>query len=225
MGAAPMTEPMRVLYGGTFDPVHHGHLSIARATRDALACDVWLVPAADPPHRGDTGADANHRARMLELAVAGERGLRVDRRELARTAPSYTVDTLREVRGEIGPSTPLAFLLGADSLRALHTWRDWPALLELTHLVVAERPGQPLDDRLEPVLREALQERWTDAAADLQAAPAGRIYRLRQPLHAASATQVRNAIAAGGDWRAWLPDAVAAYISRHDLYATSGAAF
>ena len=213
-----------VLYGGTFDPVHLGHLAIAEAARDALGCDVLLVPAADPPHRAAPGAGAAHRARMLELAVAGERGLRVDRRELARSAPSYTVDTLREVRAEVGLATPLVFLLGADSLRALHTWHEWVAIFELAHLVVAERPGQSLDDGMDPVLVAAFAGRWTDDADDLRRAAAGRIWRLRQPLHSASATRVRAVIAAGGAWRNEVPPAVAAYIDRHGLYAISGAA-
>lgn len=220
----PTSRALRVLYGGTFDPVHLGHLAIAEAARDVLACDVWLVPAADPPHRAATGADAAHRARMLELAVAGKRGLRVDRRELARAAPSYTVDTLRDVRVEIGGAMPLAFLLGADSLRGLHTWREWKSLLDLAHLVVAERPGQSLETGMDPTLAAAFDGRWTDDPADLPQAPAGFICRLRQPLHPASATRVRAAIAADGPWRTLVPPAVAAYIDRHRLYATAGSA-
>lgn len=218
------SRSMHVLYGGTFDPVHLGHIAIAEAARDALASDVWLVPAADPPHRAAPGADASHRARMLELAVAGERGLRVDRRELARETPSYTVDTLREVRAEIGVAASLVFVMGADSLRALHTWREWASLLDLAHLAVAERPGQSIDAGLDPALASAFADRCTDDAADLRHAASGRICRLRQPLHPASATQVRAAIASGNAWRAQLPVAVAAYIDRHGLYATSGAA-
>lgn len=217
-------KTMRVLYGGTFDPVHLGHVAIAIAARDGLGSDIWLVPAADPPHRGAPGADASHRARMLDIAIAGERGLHVDRRELAREAPSYTVDTLRDVRAEIGASAPLVFLMGADSLRELDTWHEWPALLELAHLAVAERPGQSIDEDLAPGLHRAFAGRWTDDAGDLRDAPAGRICRLRQPLHPASATRVRALIAAHGDWRALVPTAVAAYIDHHDLYAESGAA-
>src|SRR5690606_35823375 len=95
-----------VCYGGTFDPVHNGHLAVARSARDALRAEVALLPAHDPPHKGPTRADAQQRAAMLELAVAGESGLHVDRRELLREGPSYTVDTLGELREELGADAP-----------------------------------------------------------------------------------------------------------------------
>ncbi|MET0718340.1 MAG: nicotinate-nicotinamide nucleotide adenylyltransferase, partial [Pseudoxanthomonas sp.] len=97
---------LKLFYGGTFDPVHNGHLAIARAARDELDCTVRLMPAADPPHRAPPGADARQRAEMLDLAVIDERGLQVDRRELLRDGPSYTIATLRELRGEYGPLAP-----------------------------------------------------------------------------------------------------------------------
>ena len=99
---------LRVCYGGTFDPVHNGHLAVARAARDALQAQVFLLPAADPPHKGPTQANAQQRARMLDLALAGETGLKVDRRELYREGPSYTIDTLLELRAELGDEVPLA---------------------------------------------------------------------------------------------------------------------
>ena len=111
-----------VCYGGTFDPVHEGHLAVARSARDALDADVALVPARDPPHKGPTRADAAQRARMLELAVAGEAGLSVDLRELHREGPSYTFASLGELRAELGDAAPIAWLVGADSLLQLHTW-------------------------------------------------------------------------------------------------------
>ncbi|MBP6750924.1 MAG: nicotinate-nicotinamide nucleotide adenylyltransferase, partial [Xanthomonadaceae bacterium] len=125
---------LRLFYGGTFDPVHNGHLAIARAARDALGTSVWLMPAADPPHRDAPGASADQRAAMLDLAVEGQTGLRVDRRELERAtragdAPSYTIDTLRELRAKFGEQAPLAFLIGADSLHGFATWKEPEALL------------------------------------------------------------------------------------------------
>lgn len=217
---------LRVLYGGTFDPVHEGHLAIARAARDALHATVWMMPAADPPHRGDTGADAAHRARMLELACAGERGLKVDRRELERAAPSYSIDTVRGLRADpaFGAAQPLALVIGADALWQLPTWREPGALLDAAHLVVAERPGVDLDGPLPPPLQAIVGSRWTDDTGALRASPGGRIYRLRQPLHPASATAIRDALRAGERAPEWLPAAVAAYVFRHGLYATSGAA-
>lgn len=223
---APRTDALRVLYGGTFDPVHEGHLAIARAARDALGATVWLMPAADPPHRAAPGADALHRARMLELACAGEQGLKVDRRELGRDTPSYSIDTVRALRAEpgFGPMHPLALVVGADALWQLPTWREPDALLQAAHLVVAERPGVDLDGELPPALARLTDGRWTERPADLRGAPGGRIYRLRQRLHPASATAIRAALAAGDPVPAWLPAAVAAYSARHGLYAGPGAA-
>ncbi|MBX9403873.1 nicotinate-nucleotide adenylyltransferase [Lysobacter sp. BMK333-48F3] len=203
-----------VFYGGTFDPIHDGHLAIACAARDALAAQVRLMPAADPPHRAVPGASAAHRARMLDLAVAGEPGLVVDRRELRRDGRSYTVETLREVRAEVGAARPLALLVGADSFLDLPQWREWQALFDLAHFVIAERPGSPLEAERIPFAAG----RETASVDALRQAPAGRVYRLRQPLQAESASQVRARIAAGEPWADLVPPPVAAYIERHGLY-------
>lgn len=209
---------LHLYYGGTFDPVHDGHLAIARAARDALAATVRLMPAGDPAHRAPTAARAAQRAEMLDLAVAGEAGLSVDRRELQRAGRSYTVDTLHALRAELGDAAPIALLLGADSFIGLPTWKEWETLFDLAHFVVAERPGSALDDTLPAALAAAGGGRWITSPSDLRNAPAGRLLRLRQPLHGASASAVRARIAGGGDWESLVPDAVAAYIRRHSLY-------
>ncbi|WP_425606030.1 nicotinate-nucleotide adenylyltransferase [Lysobacter firmicutimachus] len=215
MSATSVGVPdLSVFYGGTFDPIHDGHLAIACAARDALAAQVRLMPAADPPHRAPPGASAEHRARMLDLAVAGEPGLVVDRRELLRDGPSYTIETLRQLRAEFGPAQPLALLVGADSFLDLPQWREWRSLFDLAHFVVAERPGSPLEAERIPFAAG----RETASVDCLRQAPAGRVYRLRQPLQAESASQVRARIAAGEPWRELVPPAVAAYIERHGLY-------
>jgi nicotinate-nucleotide adenylyltransferase len=188
--------PLRLIYGGTFDPVHAGHLAVARAARDELGSDVHLLPAADPPHRDATGADAEQRARMLGLAIAGEAGLVVDRSELVRGGASYTVDTLRAIRAELGPDAPLAWITGDDSFRSLPQWQDWEALFELAHFVVALRPGHSLDD-LPPELARRVASRWVDAPAALHAAPAGALYRLHFPPRPESASAIRRALADG----------------------------
>lgn len=210
--------PLRLFYGGTFDPVHDGHLAIARAARAQLRCEVALMPAADPPHRAAPGADATQRAAMLDLAIEGVDGLFVDRRELRRSGPSYTVDTLHELRRELGDAQPLALLVGADSFLGLPTWRDWRSLFELAHFVVAPRPGSALDGALAPALDECVRERWADAAA-LSQAPAGRVYLLDHAPTPESASEVRRRIAAGLPWRAMVAPAVARYIVENRLYA------
>ena len=217
---------LSLYYGGTFDPVHNGHLAIARAARDELAVPVRLMPAADPPHRAPPGAHASQRAHMLDLAVAGEAGLSVDRRELERArrqpqARSYTVDTLHELRGELGAQAPIALLVGADSLVSLPTWKSWRELFGLAHFVVAERPGSPLDGELAAELAAELQGRWHERPEALQATPAGRLYRLHQPLQPESASDLRRRIAAGQPWRDLLPAAVAAYIADERPYFTA----
>jgi nicotinate-nucleotide adenylyltransferase len=129
------------------------------------------------------------------------------------------VDTLRELRRDIGDARPVALLLGADSFAGLPAWKDWRALPGLAHFVVASRAGNPLDPgSLDPALAEAIEGRVVDEAAALRAAPAGAVLYLRQPLHPQSATAIRAAIAAGGAWRALVPPAVAGYIDRHGLY-------
>lgn len=214
---------LKLYYGGTFDPFHNGHLAIARAARDELDVEVRLMPAADPPHRAPPGATAMQRAEMLGLAVADETGLVVDHRELRRAereadSRSWTIDTLRELRDEFGGDARIALLVGADSFIGLPTWREWRLLFELTHFVVAERPGSPLDGDLPDALAEAVHGRWAVTPAELDAAPAGRVYRLRQPLSPESATDIRRRIAAGQPWRDLVPPAVAGFIAMNGLY-------
>jgi nicotinate-nucleotide adenylyltransferase len=210
-------EPLRVFYGGTFDPVHEGHLAIARAARDALATPVRVMPAADPPHRPPPGASAGDRVAMLELALAGEDGLLLDLRELGRAGPSYTVDTLLALRRELGADAPVALLIGADSLLGLPAWHRWRELFELAHFVVAGRPGSLLD-AVPAELADAIAPRWVEDAGALRQSPAGRLFALQQPLHVHSATAVRRLIAEGRPWMHLLPPAVAAYIQAHGLY-------
>lgn len=216
--SAPDPMPLTVFYGGTFDPVHNGHLAVARSARDALGATIRLMPAADPPHRAAPGASALQRACMLDLAVAGEQGLEVDRRELRRQTRSYSIDTLREVRAQLGAHVPVALLVGADSLIELASWKQWQALFTLAHFVVAERHGNELDARLPLDVRTFTQGRWVADAADLRTAPAGRLLRLWQPLHPESASDIRARIAGGRPWRHLVPAAVADYIDHHQLY-------
>ncbi len=209
---------LHVYYGGTFDPVHDGHLAIARAARDTLGSGIDLMPAADPPHRDAPGADAQQRAAMLDLAVAGETGLRVDRRELGRGGRSWSIDTVRALRIELGRQVPIALLVGADSFISLPQWKDWRELLDLAHFVVAERSGNPLDTAVPAELAEAIAPRWTDDPLVLRSTPCGRVLRLRQPLQLHSASAIRERITDRRPWRHLLPAAVADHIERHGLY-------
>ena len=214
---------LHVFYGGTFDPVHNGHLAIACAARDALGVDIHLLPAADPPHRPPPGASARDRAEMVRLGIDDMPGLLLDLRELQRDGRSWSVETLRALRAQLGPDASIAWLVGADSFRDLPTWKDWRSLFGLTHFVVAERAGFPIDGAAHDPLQQALAGRWVTDPAALRAAPAGRVLSLHQTLYAHSATRIRERIAAGREWQALVPPAVAGYIVEHHLYGVAAA--
>lgn len=213
---------MLVCYGGTFDPVHNGHLAVARSVRDALSAQVALLPAHDPPHKGPTRADAVQRAEMLDLAVNGEPGLHVDRRELRRDGPSWTVDTLSEIRSERGVEAPIAWLIGADSLLQLASWHRWRELFELAHLLVVDRTGAAVDaDALRtrsPAVFAEIAPRWRKPG-ELATTTHGGFAPVPMPaLRPESSSELRCLIRAGEPWQHWVPPAVAAYINRHELY-------
>jgi nicotinate-nucleotide adenylyltransferase len=155
---------------------------------------------------------------MLDLAVADQPGMNVDRRELLRQGRSYTVDTLRELRQELGETQPLALLIGADSFVGLPTWREWRQLFDLTHFVIAPRPGTPLDGELPAELAAVVQGRWAEAPETLKRQPAGRLYLLSQPLQPESASDIRRRIAAGEPWPDLVAPAVAGFIAANALY-------
>lgn len=217
-----MSAPLRVFYGGSFDPVHNGHLAIARAARDALHAEVALLPARDPPHKATTHADAEQRAQLLELAIEGEPGLHVDRRELHRAGPSYTCDTLAELRAELGAVAPLAWLIGADSLLQLHTWHRWRELFGLAHVVAVLRPGAQVDAaRLRadaPAVLEEIGQRWLPPEALADSPHGGFALLPLAELRPESSTELRRRIAAGEPWRDWVPERVAARIVQLNLY-------
>ena len=133
-------KPIAIL-GGTFDPVHLGHLRVAWEAAEALDAQVRLMPAHLPPHRPAPVANAQQRVRMLQAALAGQDRLVLDTRELQREGPSYTVDTLRELRAESAASQPLILLLGSDAFAGLPTWHEWRVLFDLAHIGVLSRPG------------------------------------------------------------------------------------
>ncbi len=206
--------------GGTFDPVHIGHLRSAVELREQLGCDqLRLIPASIPPHRRQPVAAAEHRLRMLQLAAADEPGIVVDERELQRAGPSYTYDTLRELRAELGGDCSLALVMGADACASLDSWHRWHELFELAHLVVMARPDARLP--VTGVVADALRQRLADATA-LDNRSAGAVVRVALTPLPISATAIRALVAAGRSPRYLLPDAVWRYIVQHRLYAPAG---
>lgn len=203
------------ILGGTFDPVHHGHLRLALEVRDAVGlAQVRLIPASQPPHRDAPRTPADLRLAMLERAVEGTAGLVVDPRELERDGPSYTVDTLASLRMEF-PSSPLCLIIGMDAFCLLDTWHRWRELTGLTHLVVARRPGAagPRD-----TLAELMRDREVRAPSALRDGVAGAIYIQDVPQLDISATRIRGLLAGGLDPRYLLPDPVLAFIRERGLY-------
>jgi nicotinate-nucleotide adenylyltransferase len=210
------------LLGGTFDPVHYGHLRVADDVQRALDLpDLRLVPAGDPPHRGAPHASAAHRVAMLELARLEFPRLAVDTREIARGGKSYSVLTLESLRAE-HPLRPLVWIVGADALLGLPSWHRWREFFGLAHLVVVGRPGVDIAASLPPPLQPEWSARFAADPAVLRATPAGAIYRQDVTPQPISATAIRAALARGAPGiaavRGLLPDRVLAYIGRNGLY-------
>ena len=210
------------ILGGTFDPIHFGHLRMAEELREKLGLErIRFIPAALPPHRASPQTDAFHRAEMVRLAIAGNSAFTLDNRELARAGPSYTFDTLTELRTELGPDVPVSLLIGSDAFLGLHTWHRWRELPDLAHLVVAHRPGAiPQEDAMSPDLQQSWQSRGTVQPEDLKASPAGKILLVPITALDISASAIRTAFMQGNSTRYLLPETVRAYIDSHQLYAS-----
>lgn len=207
------------VFGGTFDPIHFGHLRPALELLEQLSLQrLHLIPSAVPPHRDEPHAAAGQRLAMLRLAVTGQPGFVVDGRELQRRGPSYTVDTLESLRAEVG-ETPLCLLLGVDAFLGLPAWHQWQRLLELAHIVVAHRPGWRLEEAsMPPALRQVVAGRWLADAGALQAALCGGVLLQGVTQLDISATGIRKRIAAGKSANYLLPEKVWQYIQEQDLY-------
>lgn len=204
------------VFGGTFDPVHYGHLRAAAEVSELLQVDDFrLLPAGQPPHRDHTEAEAYHRLAMLELALAPYPDLTVDEREVRREGPSYMVETLASIRAEVGEA-PIMLCLGQDAANSLNRWHRWRELFELAHLVVMKRPrSRP---RYPEELSELVSKRRVRRTAALMNSPAGRVRYLEVTQLAISSTDIREQLASGRDPRFLLPATVLAYIRKHGLY-------
>lgn len=202
--------------GGTFDPIHNGHLDVARAARVALSLDsVYLVPAHIPPHRDAPRASSAHRFAMVNLAAGTQDWLRVSDIELAAPGPSYTTDTLDLLEAQGMSLQSLHVITGADAFAEILTWKDSPALLDRCHFIVVSRPGHPA-----PALRQALpglaHRMIEPSGGDLVVQPS--IFLVDAPTAPVTATAVRARAKSGSSLTGLVPEAVASYINRHELY-------
>ena len=207
------------LFGGTFDPIHYGHLRLAETAREALGLErVRLIPAGQPPHRATPGASGLHRLAMARLATADNPAFEIDPAEVEAKQASFTILTLERLRAALGPSRPLVLLLGLDAFLGLPAWHRWKSLFDFAHIAVANRPGYSLDNAaMSPLLAAQLAGRQATAAG-LGATPAGCIVPFSMTPLAISATDIRSRAASGNSLRYLLPPSVLDYISLHQLY-------
>ena len=204
------------IFGGTFDPVHIGHLRLALELKQQLGLDeMRLVPCQKPPHRDAPQASSIQRAEMLSIALEGCPELQLDTRELRRDKPSYTYDTLLELRAELGEEVSLVLCMGEDAFAGLSTWYCWQELIHLAHMVVISRPGWNLVEFGE--VRDFLHKHQRDAnVLDYARAEAVVLQSLR--LLPISATEIRAQIHAGKSAQFLMPEGVWKYITQHNLY-------
>jgi nicotinate-nucleotide adenylyltransferase len=208
---------LTVFYGGTFDPVHNGHIAVAKHVQEIFAADIVWLPSARPPHRNAPGANSEQRTEMLRLALRDEYGMRVDDRECHRQGPSYTADTLREFRREAGDNAPLAWMIGEDAFTELNSWHEWRRLFDLANWIVVSRPGHALME-LPADLDEQCAQRWVQYPFELKQLPAGKLMHVVGVERHESATLVRQIVAAGEDISAFVKPAVAEFIREQGLY-------
>ncbi len=221
------------IFGGTFDPIHHGHLRLAEEMAAALNLrEVRFMPSGQPPHRPAPLTPPQHRVEMVRRAIAGNPRFVLDEREVRAARVSYTVDTLAALRSEMGPQQPLYLLLGGDAFLGLSSWHEWRRLFDLAHIGVAQRAGTNLLQALPALLQHEVATRGSIekaafsasgksvAGADLTASlsPAGTISILEMTPLAISAQAIRAALAAQQSVRYLLPDAVLDYLQQQHLY-------
>lgn len=207
------------LLGGTFDPVHFGHLRLAEEALERLSlARIRWIPSGHPGHRGAPAAGAAERIDMLKLALAGHPRFDLDVADAWPKLPLYTVHTLERVRAELGRQLPLVLIIGADQLQAFNAWHEWRRLFDLAHVAVAERPGYPAAGKALPEEVAAECARRSVAPPQFATRAAGGVARFPMTALDISASDCREAIATGRSVRYLLPDAVLDYIGSHRLY-------
>lgn len=205
------------LFGGTFDPIHFGHLRPALEVMEALELEqIRWIPAHRPPHRGAPRLTATQRAEMVSMAIADQPGFVMDDCELQRNQPSYTVDTLSTMRARYGADTPLVLLVGSDAFAGLPGWDRWQQILELAHIVVMQRPGERINREKFPA--EFFAATIVDHAMELPGLAAGKILEMQVTQLDISATDIRRRVKRGQSLHYLLPKQLVEYIATLNLY-------
>ena len=205
------------LFGGTFNPVHHGHLRIAIELAELLEVNALrMIPCALPPHREALAVSAQQRMSMLQAAISKHPRLVADDIELRRDGPSYTIDTLRQIRAEIGSQMPLYLCLGIDVLNSLDSWHQWQQLTDYCHLIISARPEYRLPEH--SALAEWINQHRCGNLEQLKQTSAGKLYVCGTSLLAISSTDIRDRISRGDAIDFLTPAAVVNYIQQHHLY-------
>jgi len=210
------------ILGGTFNPIHYGHLRMAQELADDLHMDaIRFIPAANPPHKNAVTISAEHRAAMVGLAIANNPQFMLDERELHRTGTSYSIDTLLSLRAELGDDTSLTLFMGSDAFTQFHTWHRWQEILQHCHIALVQRPhtnknqaGNPLPK----ILEDFLHAHYTENGEDLQSSAAGYITMRQVTALDISSTAIRTAFKQHVSTRYLMPDSVIDYIKNHQLY-------
>jgi len=209
------------IFGGSFDPVHHGHLRSMVELDEALSLDqLRLMPNRQSPLKDQPGASSEQRLAMLQLATKHQPNWLIDERELQRSGPSYTVDSLLELKAElkqeIASDAHLCLIMGSDAFAAFDRWQQWQTILELAHLVIMARPGEHLPEQ--GAVADLLSERKAGSVSELTGNTAGRILLQKLTPMRVSATEIRQRLQAGHSIRYLVPDSVWEYVCKHRLY-------
>jgi nicotinate-nucleotide adenylyltransferase len=210
---------MIAVMGGSFDPIHIGHLRVAIEVRDHLHVDqLRLIPCGQPPHKKQTIATAEQRLQMLALAVDDEQSLMIHDREIRRDRTSYTVDTLADLRAQSGQQ-PMCLIVGADAYQQLNGWHQWQRLFELAHLIVVQRPGYTIEANTE--VADYTINRSIDAPHQLTQHSAGSLYFMQIPPLKISSTRIRALALDGKNYRYLVPDKVYQWMQQQQIYQAS----
>lgn len=220
-----ISQPVIGLLGGTFNPIHFGHLRMAQELAETLNFnEVRFIPAANPPHKPAPKVTAEHRAAMVRLAIANNPAFTFDNRELHRTGASYTLDTLQSLRDELGNQVSLVLLMGSDAFTKFNTWHRWAEIIQLCHIALVQRPlpisshEDSAKSSLPEILETFLHNHYTDNSDDLHAAPAGFVTMQRVTALDISSTEIRGMFQQPRSARYLMPDNVIDYIQAHQLY-------